>query len=901
MIIAIHGILASSGSASAPVNTIAPTITGTNAVTNMLTANNGTWTGSTPITYTYQWRRNGVNIPSATSITYTLVQADAGNNIDCVVTGTNIIGSSSANSNSVLCFDLDAYNFNTATAINNAQSIIINDLVLDLKSANLWTKYHALYPVIGGTATTHKFNLKNPLDTNTAFRLSFSGGWTHSSTGMLPNGVNTFANSFLVPSTNLSLNSTHLSYYATTGGIPASYGITMGSVVNIGDFAFTYIGTASDSYFYPLISSGTTGGTNLFYVPNRYNSLMIGNRNSSASQDGWSNNGKTSLPRASYALNSASLYIGARNYGGSTDNYGTNQCRFASIGQGLTDLECQVFYAIVEKYQVALSRSVNPTLSFYYNRSYSNELNAYLFSTQITNTSTQLAIGTMIDDLKSANLWTKMKAIYPMTTDKVLQVDMASQMKFNLIDPQDTNSAFRLAWAGGWAYSSNGATPNGTNAYANTFLSKTNLTELNTHISYYSRSNIVNLPAIEMGIFGSGSNTFNMLVSFSGVFYLDMYDFNTNRVSINNSDSRGFYLGSRISSTSLKAYKNGVQFSSTNTNTSTGWAALNGNMTIGNRNDLPAGNYTNKECAFSSIGDGLTDLEAQVFYAIVEKFQLALSRNTSPTQSFYYNGNYNNETNAYLFSTQITNTTIQGAVNTLVNQLKTFNIWTKMKALYPMVTDKVLQADIANQMKFNLANSQDSNSAFRLTWTGGWTYSSVGAIPNGINSYADTQLIPGSVLTTNSTHLSFYTPTDNPNYAFDLGVVNGFGAGNPTLGIVSRSSALGGAAIWVNSPDAGRLISGTANSVGFVVASRNGSTTVSGYKTGVLINSNTSTPSAVTSYQINISALNGTGTRSNFSNRVCSFASIGDGLSATEVANLYTAVQNFQITLGRSV
>jgi hypothetical protein len=74
----------------------------------------------------------------------------------------------------------------------------------------------ALYPFVGGTAETHKFNLINPLDTNAAFRLAFNGGWTHDSNGVTPNGTNGYANTFLIPYQVLNQNSTHLSIFSST-------------------------------------------------------------------------------------------------------------------------------------------------------------------------------------------------------------------------------------------------------------------------------------------------------------------------------------------------------------------------------------------------------------------------------------------------------------------------------------------------------------------------------------------------------------------------------------------------------------------------------------------------------------------------------------------------------------
>lgn len=100
MFLATHGILARSGP-TGPVNTVAPAITGTAQEGRTLTCSTGTWTGITPITYAYQWKRNNVNIGSATNSTYLLVAADVGQNIKCTVTATNVTGSASADSNTV--------------------------------------------------------------------------------------------------------------------------------------------------------------------------------------------------------------------------------------------------------------------------------------------------------------------------------------------------------------------------------------------------------------------------------------------------------------------------------------------------------------------------------------------------------------------------------------------------------------------------------------------------------------------------------------------------------------------------------------------------------------------------------------------------------------------------------
>lgn len=86
---------------SFPINTVAPVASGTGTVGQVLSVTNGTWTGDATIAYTYQWQRNGSNIGSATASTYTLVTADGGTTVRCVVTGTNSTGTADANSNGV--------------------------------------------------------------------------------------------------------------------------------------------------------------------------------------------------------------------------------------------------------------------------------------------------------------------------------------------------------------------------------------------------------------------------------------------------------------------------------------------------------------------------------------------------------------------------------------------------------------------------------------------------------------------------------------------------------------------------------------------------------------------------------------------------------------------------------
>jgi hypothetical protein len=84
-----------------PVNLSPPVISGIGLVGETLSSTLGTWSGTSPISYSYQWKRNGSPILGAISSTYLLVAADADTNITCTVTATNTKGSSSSNSNTI--------------------------------------------------------------------------------------------------------------------------------------------------------------------------------------------------------------------------------------------------------------------------------------------------------------------------------------------------------------------------------------------------------------------------------------------------------------------------------------------------------------------------------------------------------------------------------------------------------------------------------------------------------------------------------------------------------------------------------------------------------------------------------------------------------------------------------
>jgi hypothetical protein len=87
-----------------PVNSTAPSISGTTAEGSTLTAATGAWTSAAPPTYAYQWRRcnsagaSCTNIVGAAAQSYKLTAADVGYTLRVVVTARNSAGSTAATS-----------------------------------------------------------------------------------------------------------------------------------------------------------------------------------------------------------------------------------------------------------------------------------------------------------------------------------------------------------------------------------------------------------------------------------------------------------------------------------------------------------------------------------------------------------------------------------------------------------------------------------------------------------------------------------------------------------------------------------------------------------------------------------------------------------------------------------
>lgn len=240
---------------------------------------------------------------------------------------------------------------------------------------------------------------------------------------------------------------------------------------------------------------------------------------------------------------------------------------------------------------------------------YDTDAQAYFTAnTAITSDADKNAINTFYLGLKSDGIYTKIKAMY-------LPIwGSAASCKWNLVNPLDTNAAFRLTFSTGWTFSSSGATP--TSAYADTSFITNLLTANSNHLGLYVRTNqTANAVPI-----GSYSNTptnklFQLNISTSiGIYY---YSGDTaTEVATSIADSKGFFVGTRTAINNRKIFRNGSSIASQTTSVSTDYNNISNYIGARNFNGT-ANTYTSQQIAFASIGDGLTDTEASNFYTRV--------------------------------------------------------------------------------------------------------------------------------------------------------------------------------------------------------------------------------------------------------------------------------------------
>ena len=264
-------------------------------------------------------------------------------------------------------YDEDATEFLQKTNISDTQIRTgINNFVTILKNNGLWYKMSGIYPFVGGTAYQHKFNLKDPQDSDNSFRLGFSGaGTVHTTSGIDFAGTNDYANVFFNPYSDLTGYPVHLSFLSLSNSQADS--------IDVGCVPFDLTNPrllVSAEYNSPNSAlfdcyDYTTGRVSVsapnsqaFYAASRINTtsgfMMLFNSTATPTKSSVTTSNISGLAKPNF-----DIFLGAVNKGGTpyNENISNRKFGFFSVGDGLTSGECVNLYSAVKQLQNDLSRN----------------------------------------------------------------------------------------------------------------------------------------------------------------------------------------------------------------------------------------------------------------------------------------------------------------------------------------------------------------------------------------------------------------------------------------------------------------------------------------------------------------------------------------------------------------
>lgn len=252
-------------------------------------------------------------------------------------------------------FDADAQLFINATAISDIQHRnYIHDLVLQYKENYIWSLTDVIYPMIGGTALTHKYNLKNPLDTNAGNRLVFNGGVTHSDKGILPNGSSGWADTFYFKPVD---NLIRFSFYSRTFNEDTGYDI---SAVKDGSNGYNVLSLKTSNNAI-IISNSVINSETSHSGNNNSSGYLMGQFDGTiikVFKNGINKIVTTSFFSSQNPIKPFVLFA-YRDDANNFVQFSRKQCAFVTFGKPITNIQALEEYKIIQAFQRALGREVD--------------------------------------------------------------------------------------------------------------------------------------------------------------------------------------------------------------------------------------------------------------------------------------------------------------------------------------------------------------------------------------------------------------------------------------------------------------------------------------------------------------------------------------------------------------
>lgn len=263
--------------------------------------------------------------------------------------------------------------------------------------------------------------------------------------------------------------------------------------------------------------------------------------------------------------------------------------------------------------------------------------------------------------------------------------------------------------------------------------------------------------------------------------------------------------------------------------------------------------------------------------------------------SSYQNGGGSGDANAVAFKTAtgITGTNAS-AIDSLVKWLKDSALWSSAIAIYPMI------GGTQTTNSYNLIDT----TKYRLTFSGGWTYSANGILGNSSNTYANTGWNPygASLNADHDMSMGIYSRTNVSGTYVDIGCATDSTVGQNRLQFYLNFSSTFYGQININDNISQNMAN--TNSQGWFFGSKAGYSSSNYFLQIDAVQSDEATAAAnkgVPNNNLYIGAQNVNGVAKFFAPRQYAFVWIGLAINKAQGLTLYRIIQKYQTLLSRQV
>lgn len=254
-----------------------------------------------------------------------------------------------------ITLDPDVENYITVTGETNTVFInLLNTLVIYLKTNGLYSKLQ-MWHIYFGNASRAKYNFLNPVDSDSAFRLTYPAGSSGIDNNGFSGNFSQFADTHFSPSSIQNINSNGLTLVCASNNSPGDDTIEFGAfnsatqlstlVVKADNIAYR-VGTALNNVGSVAKRDGVNDSRGIF----------TGSKTTSSVHKLFIDGILTDTGTGGGSLPTVPLFVMALNLGGSTYGQSKQRLLHTMAHEGLTDAEVSLLHIGLDDFEFGLGR-----------------------------------------------------------------------------------------------------------------------------------------------------------------------------------------------------------------------------------------------------------------------------------------------------------------------------------------------------------------------------------------------------------------------------------------------------------------------------------------------------------------------------------------------------------------